>query len=132
MASCHALAIVRWTGEVSLATRKREPAIELRNHLFRASALLTEGIDNTRRTVMARRVAARRSRENPCERGHSAHENRESPDRLPPMLAGRPGKACGRTPGAHASGKSDIGHSTVDTAEQRPPSGGGGGAGKAR
>ena len=46
-------------------------------------------------------------------RGRSMHENREIPSvpvRRPRKVgAGRSGKACGRNPGAHAGGKSDIG-----------------------
>jgi phage terminase small subunit len=110
MASCHALAAVRRMGGKSLAMRKREPAIELRNHLFRVPALLPEGFGNMWRSVLASCVAARRSRQTPCERGHSVHENRESPDWLPPMLRDGWGRPVAERPACTPPGSqtSDI------------------------
>jgi hypothetical protein len=43
-------------------------------------------------------------------RGHSMHENRETPEApASQWLAGRSGKARGRNPDMHAAGESDIG-----------------------
>lgn len=118
--------------EKQLATGKHEPAIELRNHTFRVPALLIERIGNTRLSAIVRTTAARRSRMKLRECGRFLRENRESPEWCPLFLAGRSGKACGRKPDVYATGKSDIGCSTIDPAEQSLSSGGGGRRGKNR
>jgi len=47
------------------------------------------------------------------------------------MLAGRPGKVCGRNPGMYATEKSDTGIVTEESAEQNWMTIGGGAGGKA-
>ena len=58
-------------------------------------------------------------------------ENRESPV-CAHRCMGRLGKVFGRNPNMYATGKADVGCSTVDTIEQYPPEGSGDAVGKDR
>lgn len=58
-------------------------------------------------------------------------ENRDSPV-CAHRCMGRLGKVFGRNPNVYATGKADVGCSTVDNIEQYPPEGSGDAVGKDR
>ena len=87
---------------------KRRPAIELRNHRFGVSTLLTEREGQAAGGVMASRRADPTESKTLSMRGRFMYENREIPC-VPTVegRSGRPEKATNRTSGSYAQGKSD-------------------------
>ena len=87
---------------------KRELAIELRNHPIQVLALLLDGISHTGDRVSVSDQPAWRSRRTHASVNALCARTGRSWV-VPAGIAGRLGKACGRTSNAYAPRKSDIG-----------------------
>jgi hypothetical protein len=118
-------------GEVSLDLGRYKLAIELRNQPFWVPAVLICRIGNTLQCVMRKCCGGPAESETLREYLSFMRENRESPV-CAHRCMGRLGKVFGRNPNRYATGKSDVGHSTVDNIEQHPRAGCGDAVGKGR
>jgi hypothetical protein len=115
----------RWIGG------RCELGIELRNHPYRESALLLDGIDKTKQSVIARN--ARPGGVVDPMQARTLYVREPGEPRIRPYdVAGRSGKVCDPNPDVHVSGKSDIDNSTNEPVEQSQLIDSGDGGGKYR
>jgi hypothetical protein len=118
MAFYHAPGAVTFMGKCRWIGGRSELGIELRNHHYRESALLLDGIDKTRQSATSARKARPGGVVDPKQARTLYAREPGEPRIRPEDVEGRSGKVSGRNPDMHVSGKSDIDNSTKEPVEQ--------------